>query len=348
MALHVVLALLCTAPPAAADDAGPELRIVRRSRPLFGAVVEALAAARSDEAARAAAGHLDAAFAEMARVEALLDESSPSSSIAALNGGTKTTLDPETYAVLDEAVRVAKLSKGAFDPTAAAYGDLWTFDAAAADGGTAADDRRAAPSKEQLAGRRGLVGWQDVVLDGAARTAQLRRAGARLSLAPVAKAYALDRAAAILAQRGVEDFLLTAGGDLVVRGKKGDKPWMIGVQDPRAPDHFAALPARAGAVATVGDYERFFFAGGARLHDVLDPKTGLPAAKVRSVTVSGPEAVAAEAIARAAFVMGPKDGVALVERLKGVEAVMVTSDNRVLLTSGLKGAVQYRPPTDAP
>ncbi len=359
------LSLVVVAPAARADDvaagaSGADPRIVRASKALFGTVAEALAPASTDADRRVVATHLEAAFAEMARVEALLDDAQPASAIARVNaaaGGSAVVVDPETFAVLDELQRVAKVSKGSVDVTAAPYAELWRFgagdgrhaDAAAAqDGGVRhdGDERSAPPAKDALAAKRALVGYQDLVLDGAARTVALRRPGSSISLAPFAKAYALDRAAAVLESRNVADFLLSAGGDLVVRGKKGNKPWMVGVQDPRAAGHFAAFAAQAGAVATCGDYERFFFDRGARLHDVLDPKTGLPATKVRSVTVTSKDAVAAEALARAAFVLGPKEGIALIERLKGAEAVLVTTDNRVLVTKGLRGVVQYSPPTD--
>src|SRR5262249_25495938 len=141
---------------------------------------------------------------------------------------------------------------------------------------------------------------------------------------------------------------LSAGGDLVVRGKKGDHAWMLGLQDPRAPGYFATLAAGPGAVMTIGDYEEVFFDGGVRYHHGLDPRTGLPAACGRRVCIVGGDGGSGEALARAVFVLGAKEGVARVERLKGTEAVIVTADNRVVVTKGLRSALQFRPPTDGP
>jgi thiamine biosynthesis lipoprotein len=157
------------------------------------------------------------------------------------------------------------------------------------------------------------------------------------------------RAAAVLEQKGVTDFVIAASGDLIVRGTRGARPWMVGVQDPRAAGHFAALGApSSAAVMTTGDYEEFFFDGGVRYHNVIDPRTGQPATKCRSVTVVAKDALTAEGLSRAVFVLGAKDGMALVERLKGVDAVVVTSDNKVVLSKGLRNSLQHRPPTDGP
>jgi thiamine biosynthesis lipoprotein len=357
-ALTLVLSLAATA--AIADEPVPEngapLRVVRRSKPLFGAVVEALAGVESDEAARTTLSHFEAAFAEMKRVEQLLGDEGPESTIGRVNaaaGKEPVVVDPETFAVLTDLQRIAKLSNGAFDVTAAAYGSTWHFDDDAPSIDPASDagvpePRSVVPSKADVEKTRSLVGHEDLVLEGVARTAFLRRPGARIGLKALVRAYALDRAAAVLEGRGITGFILSAGGDLVVRGKKGDHPWMLGLQDPRAPGYFGTLTASPGAVMTTGDFEEFFFDGGVRYHHVLDPRTGLPANGCRSVTVVASDAVSGEALSRAVFVLGPKQGAAFIERLKGVDAVIVTNDNRVVVTKGLRGSLQYRPPTDGP
>ena len=134
---------------------------------------------------------------------------------------------------------------------------------------------------------------------------------------------------------------------VVVRGSKGRQPWMVGVQDPRASGYFAAFPlARRGAVATAGDYEHYFLRAGARFHDVLDPRTGVPARRCRSVTVLGKSADEAAGLAHAVFVLGADDGFALLQRLDQVEAIVVDDQNRVHITPGLLPDVRFRPPTD--
>lgn len=360
IALSVALPALAAPAVPGAADAGP--RTVRKSRAVFGAVVEILAsvpardgAGAPAEAAPFEAAPFETALDEVARVEALVDEDNPKSGVARINaaaGGAPVVVDPELFSVLSEAVRLAKLTKGAFDVTAAAYDAAWRFG-----GDTAptvdpasgeADGRDAVPTKRDIDRMRALVGVDDLVLDPAARTVRLKQAGARIGLRTVARGYALERGAAVLEAAGVSSFVVSAGGDLVVRGQKGDRPWMVGVQDPRAAGHFAALPATDKAVMTTGDYEAFFFDGGVRYHNVIDPRTGQPATKCRSVTVLAKDALVAEALSRAVFVLGARDGIALVERLKDVDAVVVTADNRVVASRGIKDVLQHRPPTDGP
>lgn len=328
-------------PPAEA----PRLRTVRRARQAFGTEVQMLATARTDEEAQLVGAHLDAAFQELRRVEAQLDPRRPESDVARVNGsagGAPVVVEPEVFGVLAEAARLSSLSQGAFDPTFAALDGLWRFDKGAPAAGPRAP--AAAALQEPLA----LVRFRDLLLDPAARTARLAREGQRIDLAGLAKGYALDRAALVLEERGVTGFLIAAGGDLVVRGTRGERPWQIGIQDPRAPGHFATLPVTKGAIMTTGDYERFFFEDGKRYHHVLDPRTGRPAEGLRSATVMADHGAEADALSTAVFVLGPEQGMALVERLRGVEAVLVTVDNRVLVSKGLKGVLRHRPPTDAP
>jgi len=113
----------------------------------------------------------------------------------------------------------------------------------------------------------------------------------RIDLGGIGKGYAVDRAAAILRSRGVSDFMIQSGGDLYVAGRRGDRSWRAGIQDPRGPagSIFAALDLSDSAFSTSGDYERFFMKDGRRYHHIIDPKTGKSPHGVRSVTIIAPE-----------------------------------------------------------
>jgi thiamine biosynthesis lipoprotein len=142
--------------------------------------------------------------------------------------------------------------------------------------------------------------------------------------------------------------MVQAGGDLFVSGAPGDGPWRLGISDPRgAPgDSFATLALRDRTLSTSGDYERFFIAQGTRYHHILDPSTGAPARGCVSVTIVASTATEAEGLSKGVFILGPEAGMALVERLPNVEAVIVSATNEVLVSSGLKGALHLRhPPT---
>ncbi|MCP4501224.1 MAG: FAD:protein FMN transferase [Deltaproteobacteria bacterium] len=346
------------------------LRIIRRDRVAFGTQIQILATANTDVEARLVAAHLDAAFAELSRVDTLLDDKKAISDLGRINsaaGLAPVAVDPEVFALLLESERLSKLTSGAFDPTFAALSGVWRFSAddvpapslPAVDAGTGNDAGTpakkelsnvapAVPSDALIAYYREFVSHHDLLLEPSSRTAWLKRKGMRLSLGGVRKGYALDLAARKLESLGVQDFIVSAGGDIVIRGKKGNHPWKVGIQDPRAQGYFAALSASTGSVMTTGDYERFFFADDVRYHHVIDPRTGRPARGLRSVTVLAKDALVADAFSTAVFVLGPKDGMAMVERMKDVEAILVTDKNEVLVSTGLKKSVDFRPPTDAP
>jgi thiamine biosynthesis lipoprotein len=136
--------------------------------------------------------------------------------------------------------------------------------------------------------------------------------------------------------------MVQAGGDLFASGAPGDRPWRLGIANPRgAPDEsFATVELRDRTLSTSGDYERFFIHEGQRYHHILDPDTGQPARGCVSVTIVAESATVADGLSTGVFILGPKAGLALVERLPGVEAVIVSAGNQVLISSGLLGKVQ--------
>jgi len=342
----LVVALLSTAAQAPTPVAPVASSVVHHQRTAGSVVVDLLVATADPAAADVA---VTAAVAEVARVQALF--AATSGPLAALAGaaGEATTVDPEVFAVLVEAQRVMKLSKGAYDATAVVYDDVWAFDAPG-------DGPRVVPAAALLAEKKPLVGADVLVLDPVRRTARLKTAGARVDVSDVAIGYALDRARGVLIDAGVGGFVISVDGNVVGHGLKLDKPWMVGVQDPRAAGPFLTLPLDekgfGGAVMTVSDNDGAFFVDNVRQHRLLDPRTGLPARLARSVTVVHGDALTAACLARAAFVLGARDGVALVERARA-NVVVVGADNSVTLSKGLKKLASahvliQRAPTDAP
>jgi thiamine biosynthesis lipoprotein len=170
-----------------------------------------------------------------------------------------------------------------------------------------------------------------------------------IHLGGIGKGYAIDRAAAILRRHGLGDFMIQAGGDIYVAGLKEGRPWRLAIQDPRGPADrtFAELELSDGTFSTSGDYERFFIKDGRRYHHLLDPATGEPARGSRSVTIVANDASTADGLSTGVFIMGPASGMELVERLPGVEAVIVSDKNEVLISSGLKDRIRIvAPPTE--
>jgi thiamine biosynthesis lipoprotein len=138
---------------------------------------------------------------------------------------------------------------------------------------------------------------------------------------------------------------------MYVAGRRGDRPWRLGIRDPRGPADrtFAALDLSDSTFSTSGDYERFFMQNGVRYHHLIDPDLGRPAQGTRSVTIVAKSATQADWLSTGVFVSGPKAGMELIERLPDVEGVIVTDRNEVLVSSGLRGRLDIiTTPTDAP
>ncbi|HVZ72086.1 MAG TPA: FAD:protein FMN transferase [Polyangia bacterium] len=246
----------------------------------------------------------------------------------------------ETIEVIDKSLEMSKRSQGVFDITFSAMHGLWKFDE---------DLDPKLPPPEEIARRKKLINWRDVVVDHRAHTVKLRRAGMRMSLGGIAKGYAVDRCAAVLRADGFRDFMVQAGGDLFVSGSKGSVPWMVGVRDPRGGprDIIARMAIEDHAFSTAGDYERSFIIAGRRYHHIIDPRTGYPATASREVTIFAPNAFLADALDDAVFILGPKEGLALVESYPDCAALIVDAKNQVWVSKSLEGKLQRTAaPTD--
>lgn len=331
--LAMLVVAACGTPPAVERQKVEEARLAMGSR-------LALTAWTTDaEATRRAFAEV---FAEFDRLDALLSVWQSASDVSRLNaaaGQGPVLVRHETREVLRAAARVSDWTAGKFDVTFGALAEIWKFDH---------DQDNRVPTPAEIAARLPRVDHTAVTVDEDAGTAAIARPGVRVHLGGVGKGYAVDRAIAILRRAGLADFMIQAGGDLYVAGMAGDEPWRLGIQDPRGPagDVFASLELSDATFSTSGDYERFFDRDGVRYHHILDPDTGQPARLSRSVTIVARDATYADGLSTGVFILGPDAGLALIERLPDVEGVIVAADNRVLVSSGLKGRLHLRhPPT---
>ena len=296
----------------------------------------------ADEARAGAAA--DRVSREFDRLEALLSVWKDGSDVVRINqaaGAQAVPVSTETLDVLDAAREAAEMTGGKFDVTFGALTDIWKFDH---------DQDNRVPDRAAIGRRLPLVDYTAVRTDRGAGTAFITRPGMRIHLGGIGKGYAIDRAIAILKADGFRDFLIQAGGDMYAAGTNNGEPWKLGIADPRgAHDAFAAVAVHDATFSTSGDYERFFVDDGIRYHHLIDPDRGEPARGCRSVTIVAGSAMLADVLSTGVFIMGPGDGMALIERMADVEGVIVTASNEVLISSGLKGRIDVRrPPTDSP
>ena len=273
------------------------------------------------------------AHEEVKRIEHLFWEEDSSSEIYRFNiSDSGITTTAEIYELIKRARRYYTLTNGLFDITIKPVLSLYSF----------GDENAEPPEPVAISSRLQLVGMEHVKLsesDDEASPYLLRKtdSGVKLALGGLAKGYAVDRAVGILEDRGIDQGLINAGGDLYCLGARGDVPWKIGIQDPEDPNSIAAvLQCRDRAVATSGDYQRFFIHEGERYHHLLDPGTGRPARTVRSATVLTTSTERADALATGLFIKGIPGGFAMVDSLGDTYGIVVDSTGRLHFSDGAR------------
>jgi thiamine biosynthesis lipoprotein len=283
--------------------------------------------AGGDPAARASRAHR--AFGWFAEVEAVCSRFDETSELRQLSQrvGEAVVVSPLLFEVVQFACAVADASAGAYDPTVGAVMHARGFDRHWRTG------ERIAPALVHAGAT-----WRDIQLDGDRRTITIAKPMV-IDLGGVAKGLAVDLAARDLAD--CEYFAIDAGGDVYVAGRRPDgRAWSVGVRHPRESNTLLArLRLSDCAVCTSGDYERHSPIDH-RGH-LLDPRAGEATPEVISATVLAPRAMVADALATAAFVLGPRRGVAFLEQ-QGVEGIIIGADQSRAETSGLSRHLEPR------
>lgn len=279
---------------------------------------------------------VEAAFAKIKKLEELFGRRQKGSDIWKINRspGLSVSVSPETYKLVEDGLNFSKISDGAFDITLGRIIELWDFES----------EKPSVPNAVAIEHALKGIGSKSVLLDKEALAITPLNA-VKLDLGAIAKGYIIDEAGKILIANHIDNFIINAGGDMVIRGKRGSKPWKVGLQHPRDTGKVLAhieIEDAETAIVTSGDYERYFIEGGERYHHILDPGTGYPAKGLISVTIKAPGAKVADALSTAVFVMGAEKGLALIEELEGVEAVLVDKDKNIIISKGLKDKVVIR------
>lgn len=228
------------------------------------------------------------------------------------------------FALLKKSLWYSELSGGAFDITFASVGYLYDY------------RRHQAPDDEAIREVLPAIDYHHITLDEQHHTVLFTHSKVKIDLGGIAKGYAVDRGIDKLRQFGVQSAILSAGGDSRVLGDRRGAPWMIGIQHPRNKQQFATrIPLQDSAISTSGDYERYFIDGEMRIHHIINPKSGKSASRVSSVSILAPLAVDSDALSTTVFVMGVRDGLALINQLPGLDAVIIDGNNRMHFSDGL-------------
>jgi thiamine biosynthesis lipoprotein len=241
---------------------------------------------------------VEAAIADVHRIESKYSRYRDDSVVAAINraaGQDDVAIDAETAALLAYADRCFALSGGRFDVTSGVLRRAWNFRA----------DPPRLPAQDEIDRLLPCIGWDRVRFDE--RSVHLPQAGMEIDLGGLGKEYAADRAATILAERGVRHALVNLGGDVRAIGGRADgSPWRIGIQHPRSTTAaaIASIDVADGAVATSGDYQRYLEVAGRRYCHLLDPRSGWPVDAWQSMSIVAPLAIVAGSFATIAMLLG--------------------------------------------
>ncbi|MFQ5627675.1 MAG: FAD:protein FMN transferase [bacterium] len=267
---------------------------------------------------------LEQIWQEMSALDSLFSNYRDDNEISAINKNARkreVAITQRTLEMLKTAQRVSEITNGAFDVTVGSLTKTWGF-----------GRDPTVPTQKEIDADLESVGFRFLQLDTIDSTIKFSKRETRIDVGGIAKGAIIDAAYHSLQARGYRDFLIDAGGDLrmaasgLTSGKRN-----IWVVHPRRPGEFLArFPLDNGAVATTGDYERFFVENGKRFHHIIDPSTGYPSSRAVSATVVAPNATMADAFATAFFILGPKSGIALAEKLPDIEAMIVFEDNQEL------------------
>lgn len=274
---------------------------------------------------------IDAAIAEIQRIEKLLTTFSDDSETALINnnaGVAPVQVSEETFNIIERSIRISAVTQGAFDIT---YGSvdkrLWNFDT----------NMKALPDKDTAKKMVRLVNYRNIILDKKNSTIFLKEKGMRIGFGGIGKGYAAEKAKQVMQSLGIESGIVNASGDLTVWGlQPNEKPWTIGIVNPNmAGEIFSYMNVTNMAIATSGNYEKHVMINGKKYSHTINPRTGLPITGIKSVTILTTNAEIADAMATPVMIMGIEAGLNMINQMKDIEAIIIDDDDRLYTSANI-------------
>lgn len=265
-------------------------------------------------------------FTELLRIEAVMSSYKADSELSYINKNAAVSaieISAEMMHLIKRSIHFSEISQGAFDITYASIGYAYDY------------RKRQKPSDESISEKLPAIDYHHIVISD--NKIEFDDAAVRIDLGGIAKGYAIDRAADIVERCGIDHALVSAGGDSRIIGDRVGRPWIIGVRHPREEDGIALrLPLSDTAISTSGDYERFFIEDGERVHHIINPSTGRSSVASWGTTVIGPDALTTDALSTSIFILGATEGLALIESLEGIDAIIIDSVGKLHYSSGFE------------
>ncbi|MFC1873619.1 FAD:protein FMN transferase [Chloroflexota bacterium] len=263
------------------------------------------------------------------RIEDIGDESSifdESSQISRLNQeGYLDNVNADLMVLVKESIEYGILTNGSFDITVQPLLDLWA-------GGLWMEDLQT--QQELINETLNLIGIYKIKVN--VDSISFAVDGMKITLGGITKGYAADEALKVISQRGIDNAIVSVGGDVSSIGTKPTgELWRVALVNPDNTNESLAIFEFAGcSVSTSGNYERYF-SPDKEVHHIIDPRTGYSANECISVTTIAGTGLQSDVLSTAVFVMGPTDGMEIVEALPGVEALIVDTNRIIHYSSGI-------------
>ncbi|WP_229660153.1 FAD:protein FMN transferase [Aquaticitalea lipolytica] len=275
--------------------------------------------------------YIDLAVNEISRIEKLIsswDAKSQTSEINRNSGIKPVIVDDELFQLIKRAIKISKLTDGAFDVSYASMDKVWHFDGS----------MTKMPTEDEIKKSVEKVGYQNIILDEENHSVFLKLEGMKIGFGAIGKGYAADKAKALLIEKGVVAGIINASGDLNTWGTQPNgKDWLVAIVNPLNKEKvFSWMPVNNSAVVTSGNYEKYVKFNDVLYTHIIDPRTGYPATGILSVTIFTKTAELADALATSIFVMGKETGLDFINQLKGVECIIVDENNSIITSKNIE------------
>ncbi len=274
--------------------------------------------------------YTDLAVKEVKRIENLISDWIPTTFISQVNqnaGIQPIKVNEEVFELVERAIKISKLTDGAFDISYASMDKIWKFDGS----------MKEMPSSEAIKKSVERIGYEKIILDAQNKTIFLKDVGMKLGLGGIGQGYIADKVKEVLQAKGCVAGIVNVSGDINTWGSQTDgKPWTVGIVNPVNKNKvFATFPLIDSAVETSGSYEKYVTFNNIRYSHIIDPRTGYPATGVVSVSVFAKQTEIADALATGVFVLGVEVGLNLINQLKGIECIIVDDKGKIFTSKGI-------------
>ncbi|WP_396218336.1 FAD:protein FMN transferase [Flavobacterium sp.] len=274
--------------------------------------------------------YVNSAVNEVKRIENLISDWIPTTQISQVNqnaGIVPIKVNNEVFELVERALKISKLTDGAFDISYASMDKIWKFDGS----------MKEMPTPEAIKKSVERIGYEKIILDTKNKTIFLKDAGMKLGLGGIGQGYIADKVKEVLQAKGCTAGIVNVSGDINTWGSQIDgKPWTVGVVNPVNKNKvFATFPLIDSAVETSGSYEKYVTFNNIRYSHIIDPRTGYPATGVVSVSVFAKQTEIADALATGVFVLGVEVGLNLINQLKGIECIIVDDKGKIFTSKGI-------------